>query len=60
METGKKGERSERNGRELRNGKEGKTRLSVAHVLGKGSLSDQVDDLSAFKFGDCGSSSKVD
>ena len=48
MGNGKKGERSEKNGRELRKGKEGKTLLSVAHVWEKKSLSDQVDDLSAF------------
>ena len=41
MGNGKKGKRSENNWRELRNGKEGKTRE-------KKSLSDQVVDLSAF------------
>ena len=47
--------RGQENPREFRNGKEGKTRLS----LGKGVFQLKFDDLLAFQFEDCVSSSEV-
>ena len=51
--------RGQENAREFRNGKEGKTRLRVAHVWVKGVVQLKFDDLSAFQFENFGSSSKV-